>query len=128
MNDERSCTPRESTTRNPFWVCLVVFVALAVDGGFRLAKARQQRQQLERARLNQAAAAKQMADTLAQLPKLETKLQAVSADLIHLGRTNPTAAQLIREFNITWTTGKETAQPIATAETNAPARHTTPSQ
>lgn len=107
MNADRERALPEPSRRNPFWICLVVFAALAVDAGFRLAKALDQRPQLDRARLNQTAITNRIANAFAQMPKLEAKLQAVSVDLVQLGRTNAIAAQLIREFNISWTPGTE---------------------
>lgn len=107
MNAERALP--DTSRQSPFWICLLVFATLAVDAGFRLAKALDQRQQLGRARLNQAATVGRLASALAQMPQLEARLQAISVDLIQLGRTNATAAQLIREFNISWTPGTENA-------------------
>lgn len=120
MTADHERAPLEATRRSPFWICLVVFAALAVDAGFRLAKVLDQRQQLERARLNQAVTVGRLSNALAQTPQLEAKLQAISVDLIQLGRTNATAAQLIREFNIAWTPGKETAAPTSSVGTNLP--------
>ncbi len=101
---------------HPFWICCVVFAALAVDGGLRLARGLEQREQLEKLRSNQAAVAGRMAGAVAQLPQLETKLQALSMDLFELGRTNPVAAQIVREFNMVWT--PKANSPPAPAATN----------
>lgn len=126
MNAERALP--DTSRQSPFWICLIVFATLAVDAGFRLAKALDQRQQLDRARLNQAATVGRLASALAQMPQLEARLQAISVDLIQLGRTNATAAQLIREFNISWTPGAEGAA-LGASGTNPPATftNTTPS-
>ena len=37
MNADKEKTVLELTRRNPFWICLAVFLALACDQGFRLA-------------------------------------------------------------------------------------------
>jgi hypothetical protein len=111
-------SPNTHVAANPFWVCLLVFLALAVDASFRLAKAWEQRGHLQQARVTQKANVERAANALAQTDKLEIKLQAVSIDLLQLGRTNATAAQLIREFNISWTPGTETAAPASLSATN----------
>lgn len=115
MNPEAPTPPARA---NPFAVCLLVFTVLAVDAGFRLAKAFEQRGNLLRAQANQKANVDRAAKALAQSEELEAKLQAVSVDLLQLGRTNAIAAQLIREFNISWTPGIETAAPASLSATN----------
>ena len=108
MNSDPSSAPLEASRHHPFWVCLLVFAALATDAGFRLTKTLDQREQLGRTKASQAAILNRLSAALAQLPQFESKLQAISVDLIQLGRTNAVAAQLIREFNINWTPGAET--------------------
>jgi hypothetical protein len=117
QDDER--TSLAASRRNPFWVCLVVFLALAVDGGFRLTRVLEQRRQLDQLKLNQAANIGRLSPVLAQAQQIETKLQAISVDLIRVARTNGLAAQLVREFNIQYTPGAETAAPKATTNTAA---------
>ena len=104
---------------HPFWICCVVFAALAIDGGLRLARGLEQRTQIDRMRSTQTAAAGRLAGALAQLPQLESKLQALSMDLFELGRTNPVAAQIVREFNMVWTPKANNAP--TPAATNSPA-------
>lgn len=121
MNQDPERTSPAASRRNPFWVCLVVFLALAVDGGFRLARVLEQRRQLDQLQLTQAANIGRLSTVLTQAQKVETRLQAISLDLIRVARTNGVAAQLVREFNIQYTPGTEIAAPRATA-TNAAAK------
>ncbi len=84
-----------------FWPCLIVFVCLAVDYGFRLSEQLEQRTQLTNARLMQA----QNQGALAQVQQLNTRLEALSLDLIALAQTNAAARQIVQEFNIRWNPG-----------------------
>jgi hypothetical protein len=118
MNHDRDRALLEATRRNSFWVCLVVFAVLATDGGFRLVKLLNQRKQIDQMQLSQAANIGRMSSMLSQMPQIEAKLQAISIDLIQVARTNATAAQIVRDFNIQWNPGAETASPPLT---NAPA-------
>lgn len=115
MNAERERNLLEATKRSPFWVCLAVFLALAVDGGWRIARQFEQRGQLNQMQLSQAANIGRLSSVLQQTPQVEAKLQAISLDLIRVARTNALAAQLVREFNIQWTPGSETAAPVTVA-------------
>ena len=121
VNQDPERTLLAASRRNPFWVCLMVFLALAVDGGFRLARLLEQRRQFDQFRLTQAANIGRLSPVLAQAQPVKTKLQAISLDLIRIVRTNGLAAQLVREFNIQYTPGAETAALRATA-TNAAAK------
>jgi hypothetical protein len=103
VNQDRDRALLELTQRSPFWVCLLVFALLAADTGFRLASSVSQRKQLDEAQLVQAQNVGRMSSTLAQLPQIEAKLQALSLDLIQVAKTNAMAAQIVREFNIQWT-------------------------
>lgn len=96
--------------RNPFWVCLAVFLVLAVDNGFRLdelAGLRQQleaqRRQLEGLRLNQAQEVAQLGPGLSQQSQIEFRLQAFSMDLLQVAKTNAAAQEIVQEFKIQWT-------------------------
>ena len=131
MNQDRDRALLELTQRSPFWVCLLVFALLAADTGFRLANSVAQRKQLDEAQLMQAQNVGRMSTTLAQLPQVEAKLQALSLDLFQAAKTNATAAQIVREFNIQWTPPAESfltppALPpvIPAPETPAPATAT----
>ena len=131
MNQDRDRALFELTQRSPFWVCLLVFALLAADTGFRLANSVAQRKQLDEAQLMQAQNVGRMSSTLAQLPQIEAKLQALSLDLFQVAKTNATAAQIVREFNIRWTPPAESyltppALPpvIPASETLAPATAT----
>ena len=120
-HQERERAVLDATQRSPFWVCLVVFLAFVVDGGARFWRQIEQRQQLGRMQLNQAATVGRLSAVLAQAPQTEAKLQSISVDLIQVARTNALAAQLVREFNISWT-------PSATggvAQATAPAPNAT---
>lgn len=118
MNPELS-NAAEARVYSPFWICLLVFLVLAADAGFRVARILEQRDQLTQAQSNQTATLKRLSSALAQLPEFERKLQAISVDLIQLGRTNPVAAQLIREFNINWNPGAETNSLSAVTSNNS---------
>ena len=66
--------------------------------------------------------------TLAQLPQIEAKLQALSFELIQVAKTNAAAAQIVREFSIQWTPPAESylappasLPPLPAPETPAPA-------
>ncbi|MSU59962.1 MAG: hypothetical protein EXS35_17635 [Pedosphaera sp.] len=119
MSHDRERTLQEEARRNPFWVCVLVFGVLALDAGLRLSRLWQQRDQMAQAQLTQAANIGRLEPVLSQLPTIEAKLQAVAVDLDRIARTNTTAAQIVNEFNIQWTPGKDAA---ATAGTNAPAK------
>jgi hypothetical protein len=120
VNQDREHSVPEAGHRNPFWVCLVVFLALTVDGGFRFSRLLEQRRQLGQMQLAQAVNLGRISPALAQAQQLETKLQAVSLDLIRVARTNTPAAQLVREFNIQFTSGADAS--ATTASTNAATR------
>jgi hypothetical protein len=107
VNTDRDRALLELSRRNPFWVCLVVFALIAADNGFRLANSIDQRNQLDQAQLVQAQNVGRMSETLANMPQIEAKLQALSLDLIQVANTNLTAKQIVREFNIQWNPGPE---------------------
>lgn len=115
VHQERERAALEATRRNPFWVFLLVFLALAIEGGARLARQIEQRQQLGQMELNQAATVGRLSAVLAQAPQTEAKLQSISMDLIQVARTNALAAQLVREFNISWTPPSSSAAEGAAA-------------
>lgn len=98
MNADKQKTLAESSRRNPFWVCFMVFTLLACDYGYRLVNLLDQREQLNQAALTQA----QHADTLAQARKLEARLEAFSLELLQVAKTNAVAKQITQDFNIQW--------------------------
>lgn len=112
-------TLREEVHRNPFWVCLLVFGVLAVDGGLRFSQLMAQRGRMSEAEQNQAATISQMSQELSQLPTVESKLQALSMDLLQVATTNAAAAQIVQEFNVQWTPGATTTSATNAAATNA---------
>ena len=118
MNPDRERGLLATSRRNPFWVCLLVFLAFAIDGGARMIRQMEQRRELYRMQLTQAGNAGRLSSVLAQAPQVEAKLQNISLDLIQVARTNALAAQLVREFNIQWTPGTETAAPAAVVPAN----------
>jgi hypothetical protein len=122
MSNDRDHALHEQLRRNPFWVCVLVFGVLAVDGGLRFSRLVAQRQQLSQMELTQATTIGQMHESLSQLPAIETKLQALSMDLLQMAGTNAAAAQIAREFNIQWTPGKITASATNAVGTNAAAK------
>jgi len=101
MNAEREKTLFALARRNPFWICLVVFLALATDQGFRFLTQMDQRDQLNQARRMQ----EQNVNTLIEAQQLETRLQSLSLDLLQVARTNELAKQIVQDFNIQWNPG-----------------------
>ena len=110
MNTEKEKTLLELARRNPFWICLAVFLALACDQGFRLAGQKEQRDQLTQAQLMQA----QNLSALIEAQQLETRLQSLSLELLQVAKTNVLAKQIVQDFNIQWNPG-----PAAPAAANA---------
>jgi len=98
MNAEKEKAILETARRNPFWVCVFVFLLLACDHGFGLANLVQQRQRLNQAELYQT----QNFNTLTQAKQLEARLEALSFELIQIAKTNTAAQQIIQDFNIQW--------------------------
>jgi len=115
MNADKEKALAQLSRRNPFWVCLVVFLLLACDYGFRLANLWDQHEQLGQAALMQA----QNMGALAQARQLETRLEALSLELLQVAKTNAAAKQIVQDFNIQWTPGAAGAAP-APAGTNRP--------
>ena len=120
MNADKQNTLMESSRRNPFWVCFVVFSLLACDYGYRLANYLDVREQLNQAVLMQA----QNAGALAQARQLEQRLESLSMDLLQIARTNAAAKQIVQDFNIQWTPGP--TAPGSAASAPAPAASTPP--
>ena len=115
MNSDPAQNHLALLRRNPFWVCLVVFLVLAVDYGHRIVRVLQQRQQLARMVQNQAQAVTQFGQALSQQPQLEARLQRFSLDLLQVSQTNAAAQQIVQEFKISWA-----PRPDATPAANAP--------
>ena len=111
MNAEKERTLAELARRNPFWICLIVFLVLGCDYSFRLANLIEQRSQLRQAELMQA----QNAGALAQAQRLEGQLEALSLDLLQLAKTNAAAKQIVQDFNIQWNPGPAAAAPVRPA-------------
>jgi hypothetical protein len=109
MTADRDRVLQEPLRRNPFWVCLLVFGLLGVDGGLRFNRLLAQRHQLTQAELSQAVTIGQMSGALADLPGVEARLQKLSMELLQVATTNAAAAQIVREFNVQWTPGKANA-------------------
>jgi len=101
MNPDKERSRREAPQRNPFWVCLIVFLLLACDYGFRLASLLEQRAQLNQVLVLQA----QNMGALAQSRQVESRLESLSLDLLQVARTNATAKQIVQDFNIQWNPG-----------------------
>jgi hypothetical protein len=99
MNPDKQKALAELSRWSPFGICLVVFLLLACDYGFRMAGLWDQREQLTQTLLTQA----QNVGTLAQAQQLERRLEALSLDLLQLAKTNAAAKQIVQEFNIQWT-------------------------
>ena len=113
MNADQERTLRESSRRNPFWVCLTVFLLLACDYGNRLSNLLGQREQLNQVLLMQS----QNLGALAQARQIETRLESLSLDLLQVAKTNATAKQIVQDFNIQWNPNPAAALP-APAGTN----------
>ena len=79
-------------------MCLIVFLLLACDYGFRLSSLLDQRDQLNRVLLMQA----ENMGALAQSQQVERRLEALSLDLLLVAKTNATAKQIVQDFNIQW--------------------------
>lgn len=119
MNADKQKSLTESSRRNPFWVCFVVFALLAGDYGYRLATLLDQREQLNQAVLMQA----QNAGALTQARQLEQRLESLSMDLLQVARTNAAAKQIVQDFNIQWNPGPAASAPAPVAPAaSAPAR------
>ncbi len=115
MNPDKQKTLAELSRRSPFGICLVVFLLLACDYGFRLVGLWNQREQLQRALLTQA----QNVGALSQAQQIERRLESLSLDLLQVATTNAAAREIVREFNIQWTPSP--AAPVSPpAATNQP--------
>ncbi len=110
MNLDKERKLLELSRRSPFAICFVLFLLLAADYGFRLVNLVDQRAQLNQALLLQA----QNAGTLAQARQLETRLEALSLELLQVAKTNPAARKIVQEFNIQWTPGPAGPGPAPT--------------
>jgi hypothetical protein len=108
VNVDKERTRLELSRRSPFWVCLLVFLLLACDYGFRLNSLLDQREQLNQVLLMQA---KNMG-VLTQRQQLERRLEAFSLDLLEVARTNATAKQIVQDFNIQWNPNPPAVQPV----------------
>jgi len=86
----------ESARQNPFGILMAVFLALALDNGFRLADLWGERGQLDQARLVQA----QNFGQLAQGQQARTRLEPLCVDLLQIAATNVAAKRIVQEFNI----------------------------
>src|SRR5207249_4100244 len=95
----------------PFWICLILFLVLAGDYGFRMANLFQMRQQLSQTQLMQA----QNSGVLAQAQQIERRLEGLSLELLQVARTNATANQIVRDFNIQWNPGPASPMPAPSA-------------
>jgi hypothetical protein len=111
MNTEKEKALFELARRNPYWICLIVFLALATDQVFRLLTNMDQRNQLNQAQMMQA----QNVGVLIEAQQLEMRLQALSLDLLQVAKTNIVAKQIVQDFNIQWNPG-----PVAPAAPVAP--------
>jgi hypothetical protein len=107
MNTDKQKALTESSRRNPFWVCFLVFLLLACDYGYRLVNLLDQREQLNQAVLMQA----QNVSALKQAQELEARLEAFSLDLLQVAKTNAAAKQIVQDFNIKWNPGPAAPAP-----------------
>ena len=122
MNAEKERDLTALARRNPFWICLIIFVVLAGDYAFRMANLIQMRQQLSQTQLMQT----QNLRTLAQSQQIESRLQGLSLELLQIAKTNESANQIVRDFNIQWNPGPASAMPAASAGTQQPSAPAVP--
>ncbi|MCX8089478.1 MAG: hypothetical protein N3I86_00865 [Verrucomicrobiae bacterium] len=122
-------TSETAARYNPFWACLLVFALLAADTAFRLVASARQRKQLDALTLQQQQEIGRLRPLLQSLGEVETRLQNLSLDLLHMSQTNATAAQIVREFGIQWNPpagGVSAATPAAPAGAANPLPSTNP--
>jgi hypothetical protein len=113
MNLDKERLLLESAHRNPFWVCIIVFLLLAGDYGWRFMNLLDQREQLSQAQFAQV----QNLGALAQARQLEARLEALSLELLQVAKTNPAARQIVQEFNIQWNPAPAApAAPLASSD------------
>jgi len=98
MNPDKERQAKQLAARNPFWIVLIVFIALACDYGMRIYNQVQQRRQWTQTQSLYL----QNAQTIAQAQRLEPRLQALSLELLQIAKTNSAAGQIVRDFNIQW--------------------------
>ena len=98
MTPETEKALRESSKRHPFWICSVVFLLLACYFSMGLVNLVDQRKQLTNASVLQ----EQNLSSLEDAKRLETRLEALSVELLQIARTNATAKQIVQDFNIQW--------------------------
>jgi hypothetical protein len=116
MNSDKEKSLFELAQRNPYWVCVIVFLALAADQGFRLATQIDQRKQLTQAQQMQA----QNMGMLYDAQQLEVRLQNLSLDLLQLANTNAHAKQIVQDFNIQWNPGTAVPPPAGPGQPAPP--------
>ena len=98
MNQDKDRELRALMRRNPFWIILILLVALAGDYTFRMFNLIEQRHQLSQTQVVQS----QNQAVLVQAQQLERRLQGLSLELLQVAKTNATASQIVRDFNIQW--------------------------
>ena len=98
MTPETERALRESSRRHPFWIRSILFLLLACYFGMALANLIQQRRQLQNASVLQG----QNLSSLEDAKRLESRLEALSVELLQISRTNATAKQIVQDFNIQW--------------------------
>lgn len=103
MNTFPARTPETVTRYSPFWACLLVFALVGADAAFRLVASARQRKQLDALMLQQQQEIGRLRPLLQSLNEVETRLQNLSLELLHMSQTNTTAAQIVRDFGIQWT-------------------------
>lgn len=118
MNPNQARTPDPATRHSPFWACLLVFALVGADATFRLVASARQRKQLDVLTLQQQQEIGRLRPLLQSLNEVETRLQNLSLELLHMSQTNATAAQIVRDFGIQWTPA---AGGAAAAAVTAPA-------
>lgn len=123
MNTRPGHTLETAARYSPFWACLLVFALVGADAAFRLVASARQRKQLDALTLQQQQEIGRLRPLLQSLNEVETRLQNLSLELLHMSQTNATAAQIVRDFGIQWTPAAGAAPAAAVT---APAGSATP--
>ena len=124
MNPEMNTEPHQVAPpgQNLFWVLLAVFVVLALDAAFRLSDLLVQRSQLDQARFVQA----QNIGKLAEGQQAQTRLQALSYEVVLMAATNEGARKIVQDFNIRFNPNSPASLPVAAPISQPPASSNPP--
>lgn len=105
----------EQENYSPFWICLVVFIAIFATGISQSTALFEQREMVKVAEKNTA----QIAE---KYKTAQTKIENLAKDLVALSATNENAKKIVQEFNI-----KVNSPLTGTSKPATPSKSTTPS-